>query len=115
MPSQTRLPATCQSADIFVPTLHSLTQRDISAARSTLPVLGLGWDFDTMVDYEGDRSILISPSLFDDEDTSFVLFGRAGRVQLGMVANDDWVSLGRFACVEDAMFALASVQLVSRR
>jgi hypothetical protein len=97
-----------RTSETEVPALDSLDEWQIAAASAALPILGLGWCLDVEEDYDGDRSIVISPVEAFEGDTSFVLYGSHEAVHLGKVSGDAWEYLGRFGSIERAMCTIAS-------
>jgi hypothetical protein len=77
----------------------------VQAVRAT----GLNWDVQTTDDYDGYLSILVTPSISADKETTFFVAGTAQRLELFKAYDDTMTLVASFNDAEDLSVVLLDI------
>lgn len=86
--------------------LNSITFAQAEIIVQAVRATGPGWDVQTADDYDGYLSILITPDVSADKQTSFFVAGTTQRLELFEAYDDSMTSLASFNDVEGLSVAL---------
>lgn len=100
MPTVLPAPDTSGQGLVTIRALSSITSQQAKMIAQAVHASGSAWDVQTMVDYDGYLSILIEPSLSDDQRNSFFISGVAQRLELLETDDDEVSALGSFSDVQ---------------
>lgn len=81
------------------------TEIIVQAVRAT----GRGWDVQTTDDYDGYLSIMVTPSISADKETTFFVAGTAQRLELFKAYDDTMTSVASFNDAKDLSLVLLDI------
>ena len=89
--------------------LSSITSQQAETIARAVRAAEPAWEVQFIDDYDGYLSILIAPSVSDDEQKSFFISGSAQRLELFEAIDDSMSLVESFSDVEDLSAQLLSI------
>ncbi len=94
-------PGALNQVSAVIRALSSITSQQVDTIAQAIQASGRAWGMQTIDDYDGYLSILIEPSVRDDEQKTLFISGTAQHLDLFEGYGDDMRSVATFNDVEE--------------